>query len=111
MLPNHDDITYLCRPRGYTSPQGKKFQAIYQKFRSKCAHGMWTLLLLMYLRISYNAWLITDCLNIADNRLVSGIDIVIYTLYVSVYIYRDGTIMEMSNALMIMNTFFFSCLE
>ena len=68
----------LYRPRGYTSPQGKKFQKVYQKFRSKHAHGIWTLILLMFLRVSYNAWSITDCLIISDDKLVSGVVILFF---------------------------------
>ena len=62
---------YLYRPRGYTSPKGKKFQEIYSKFRSKCAHGIWTLVLLMFMRVLYNAWVTTDCITVDGDGLVS----------------------------------------
>ena len=67
-------ILIIYRPRGYTSPKGKKFQEIYSKFRSKCARGIWTLVLLMFLRVSYNPWLITDCTKVNDDGLVSAIN-------------------------------------
>ena len=68
IITNH---VCLCRPHGYTSPKGRKFQEIYSKFRLRCAHGIWTLVLLMYMKVLYNAWLITDCIKVADNGLVS----------------------------------------
>lgn len=95
------------RPRGYTSPKGKKFQEIYSKFRSKCARGIWTLVLLMFLRVSYNPWLITDCTTVTDDGLVSKIS---FGRCVNTFC-RVGTGMEMCSVLMITSIFFFSYLE
>ena len=77
-------VLIIYRPRGYTSPKGKKFQEIYSKFRSKCARGIWTLVLLMFLRVSYNPWLITDCTKVNDDGLVSAINELSY--YINTYL-------------------------
>ena len=107
------DIHNLCRPRGYTSTTGKKFQEIYYKFRSKCAHGIWTLTLLMFLRVSYNALTITHCIYVTDNKIVSVINAVCYLLVLIQchYFYRVGTMMEMCNVLMTISICSCSCLE
>jgi len=84
LLANHD-IVYLYRPRGYTSARGKKFQKVYHKLRSKCAHGIWTLVLLMFLRISYNAWAINVCVNTTDDELVSDTNALLLISFIPVH--------------------------
>lgn len=59
------------RPRGYTSARGIKFQRAYTKFRTRCAHGIWTLILLMYLRVMYTSLVVFDCIDLPINGLVS----------------------------------------
>ena len=39
----------------------------------------------MFMRVLYNAWLITDCVNVSDDGLVSGTSVLLFN-YVLVLI-------------------------
>ncbi|XP_065897687.1 uncharacterized protein [Dysidea avara] len=67
-------LVLLYRPRGYTSARGIKFQRTYTQFRTRCSHGIWTLILLMYLRVLYISFAAFDCVDLPVNGLSWYID-------------------------------------
>ena len=84
------------RPRGYTSETGKKFQAAYYKFRTRVPYGIWILILLMFLRVLYNALTIFNCEQLTGNGLVSVTGT--HVLYNHQYYDRAGILMVTFNA-------------
>ena len=68
-------------------------------------------MLLMFLRVSYNPWLITDCVTVTDNGLVSDINELALVITLICTFCRVGTGMEMCSVLVITSTYFFSFLE
>ena len=87
---------HTTRPRGYTSERGQKFQAAYYKFRTRVAYGVWTLILLMFLRVLYNALIIFNCEQLTGNGLVSST--YTHALHIIFVGHRAGILMETFNA-------------